>query len=69
MTSSSDFHKVENLKFDTKKLKRSTLEEVLKIRKYDRLMVLNFGAICLNQIQADLIQQLEIKLEEFWTKT
>jgi len=53
MNSSSDFHTVENLKFDTKKLQEA-LHQVLKIKKYDDAGgISNFGAICLNQIPGD----------------
>ena len=50
MNNFTDFHTVENLKFDTKKLQEA-LKQVLKIKKYDTAGgVTNFGAICLNQI-------------------
>ena len=53
MNKMSDFHTVEDLKFDTKKL-QSALAEVLKIKKYDDAGgISNFGAICLNQIPGD----------------
>tara|TARA_B110000014_G_C19941033_1_gene486869 strand:- start:35 stop:625 length:591 start_codon:yes stop_codon:yes gene_type:complete len=50
MNTFKDFHTVENLKFDIKKLQDS-LSEVLKVKKYDNANgVKNFAAICLNQI-------------------
>jgi len=46
----SDFHTVEDLKFDITKLQES-LKEILKIKKYDTANgIKNFAAICLNQI-------------------
>ena len=50
MTNSKDFHTVDDLKFDIKKLHQA-LHHVLKIRSYDDAGgITNFGAICLNQI-------------------
>ena len=50
MNNFSDFHTVEDLKFDVKKLQEG-LKQVLKIKKYDNANgVKNFAAICLNQI-------------------
>ena len=50
MNSTSDFHVVDDLKFDPSKLIKA-LDEVLKIKKYDTAGgITNFGAICLNQI-------------------
>ena len=50
MTNSKDFHTVDDLKFDIKKLQQA-LHHVLKIRAYDDAGgITNFGAICLNQI-------------------
>ena len=50
MTNSKDFHTVDDLKFDIKKLHKA-LHHVLKIRSYDDAGgITNFGAICLNQI-------------------
>ena len=50
MNNFSDFHTVNDLKFDVKKL-RESLKEVLKIKKYDSANgIKNFAAICLNQI-------------------
>ena len=50
MNNFSDFHTVEDLKFDIDKL-RKDLNEVLKIKKYDNANgIKNFAAICLNQI-------------------
>ena len=50
MNNFSDFHTVNDLKFDVKKL-RESLDEVLKIQKYDTANgIKNFAAICLNQI-------------------
>ena len=50
MINFNDFHTVKDLKFDIEKLK-SSLKEVLKIKKYDDANgVKNFAAICLNQI-------------------
>ena len=50
MDNFSDFHTVEDLKFDVKKLQVG-LKQVLKIKKYDSANgVQNFAAICLNQI-------------------
>jgi len=53
MINSNDFHTVQDLKFDIKKLQQA-LSEVLKIKKYDDAGgISNFGAICLNQIPGD----------------
>tara|TARA_B100001123_G_scaffold154182_1_gene178617 strand:+ start:4966 stop:5556 length:591 start_codon:yes stop_codon:yes gene_type:complete len=53
MSNSNDFHIVEDLKFDPKKL-NFALHQVLKIKNYDDAGgVSNFGAICLNQIPGD----------------
>ena len=50
MDSFSDFHTINDLKFDIVKLQES-LKEVLQIKKYDTANgVKNFAAICLNQI-------------------
>ena len=50
MINSDNFHTVEDLKFNPKKLNEA-LQQVLKIKKYDDAGgVTNFGAICLNQI-------------------
>ena len=50
MINSKDFHTVDDLKFDIKKLHQA-LHHVLKIRSYDDAGgITNFGAICLNQI-------------------
>jgi len=50
MNNFSDFHTVENLKFDVTKLQNG-LNEVLNIKKYDTANgIKNFAAICLNQI-------------------
>ena len=46
----NDFHTVQDLKFDVKKL-QIALNEVLKIKNYDNANgIKNFAAICLNQI-------------------
>ena len=50
MINFGDFHTVENLKFDVKKLQKA-LKQVLKIKNYDSANgIKNFAAICLNQI-------------------
>ena len=50
MNNFSDFHTVEDIKFDLPKLQKA-LKEVLKIKNYDSANgVKNFAAICLNQI-------------------
>ena len=50
MTNLNDFHTVQDLKFDPKKLQQA-LTDVLKIKKYaDAGGISNFGAICLNQL-------------------
>ena len=50
MTNLNDFHTVQDLKFDPKKLQQA-LADVLKIKNYDDAGgISNFGAICLNQI-------------------
>ena len=50
MNNFSDFHTVEDLKFDVKKLQEG-LQQVLKIKEYDTANgIKNFAAICLNQI-------------------
>tara|TARA_B110000438_G_C15580492_1_gene549398 strand:- start:44 stop:631 length:588 start_codon:yes stop_codon:yes gene_type:complete len=50
MNNFSDFHTINDLKFDIVKLQES-LKEVLQIKKYDTANgVKNFAAICLNQI-------------------
>ena len=50
MNDFSDFHTINDLKFDIVKLQES-LKEVLQIKKYDTANgVKNFAAICLNQI-------------------
>ena len=69
MNNFKDFHTVENLKFDVKKLQTS-LSEVLKIKKYDDANgIKNFAAICLNQIPG---KPESIKGENargvYWTK-
>lgn len=65
----SDFHTVENLKFDVKKLQNS-LQEVLKIKKYGAANgIKDFAAICLNQIpgQPESIEGSNAR-GIFWTK-
>ena len=53
MNKSGDFHTLNDLKFDPKKLQEA-LFQVLKLKKYDDAGgVSNFGAICLNQIPGD----------------
>ena len=53
MINSNDFHTVEDLKFDPKKLQEA-LKQALKIKNYDTAGgITNFGAICLNQIPGD----------------
>ena len=69
MTNSKDFHTVDDLKFDIKKLQQA-LHHVLKIRAYDDAGgITNFGAICLNQIPGN---PESIKGENargvYWTK-
>ena len=69
MTNSKDFHTVDDLKFDIKKLHQA-LHHVLKIRSYDDAGgITNFGAICLNQIPGN---PESIKGENargvYWTK-
>ena len=69
MTNPKDFHTVDDLKFDIKKLHQA-LHHVLKIRSYDDAGgITNFGAICLNQIPGD---PESIKGENargvYWTK-
>ena len=69
MTNSKDFHVVQNLKFDPKKLQEA-LKEVLKIKNYDDAGgISHFGAICLNQIPGN---QDSIKGKNargvYWTK-
>ena len=50
MNDFSDFHTVEDLKFDINKLKEA-LKQVLKIKNYDSAnKIKDFAAICLNQI-------------------
>ena len=50
MSNFNDFHTVEDLKFDVKKLQKA-LKQVLKIKSYDSAKgIKNFAAICLNQI-------------------
>ena len=50
MTNFSDFHTVNDLKFDIKKLQQG-LKQILNIKKYDDANgIKNFAAICLNQI-------------------
>ena len=50
MNNFSDFHTVQDLKFDVNKLQES-LDQVLKIKDYDNANgIKNFAAICLNQI-------------------
>jgi len=50
MVNTDNFHTLEDLKFDPKKLQEA-LKKVLKIKKYDDAGgISNFGAICLNQI-------------------
>ena len=50
MNNFGNFHTVENLKFDVKKLQKA-LKQVLKIKNYDSANgIKNFAAICLNQI-------------------
>ena len=69
MSDFKDFHKVENMHFDIPKLKKS-LEEVLKIRKYDSANgIPNFAAICLNQIPGDPSSTRgNMTRGVFWTK-
>ena len=69
MTNPKDFHTVDDLKFDIKKLHQA-LHHVLKIRSYDDAGgITNFGAICLNQIPGN---PESIKGENargvYWTK-
>jgi len=50
MNNFSDFHTVEDFKFDVKKLQKA-LKQVLKVKNYDNANgIKNFAAICLNQI-------------------
>ena len=50
MNSFDDFHTVQDLNFDVKKLQKG-LNEILKIKNYDTANgIKNFAAICLNQI-------------------
>ena len=50
MNNYKDFHTVQDLKFDPKKL-QDALRQVLKLKNYDDAGgISNFGAICLNQI-------------------
>ena len=50
MDNLSDFHTVNDLKFNVEKL-QSALKQVLGIKKYDDANgIKNFAAICLNQI-------------------
>jgi hypothetical protein len=69
MNDFSNFHTVENLKFDISKLQKA-LQQVLSIKKYDTANgIKNFAAICLNQIPG---KPESIKGENargiFWTK-
>ena len=53
MDNYSDFHTIENLKFNVQKL-QDALKQVLKIKKYDDAGgITNFGSIGLNQIPGD----------------
>ena len=53
MNNFNDFHTVNDLKFDPKKLNQA-LSQVLKIKKYDDAGgITNFGSIGLNQIPGD----------------
>ena len=69
MVDFKDFHKVNDLQFDISKLKQS-LNEVLKIKKYDSANgIPNFAAICLNQIPGDPDSIKGNKARGvFWTK-
>jgi len=69
MINSKDFHTVQDLKFDVKKLQQA-LSEVLKIKKYDNAGgISNFGAICLNQIPGDPDSTKGINARGvYWTK-
>ena len=69
MNDFSNFHTVENLKFDISKLQKA-LQQVLSIKKYDSANgIKDFAAICLNQIPG---KPESIKGENargiFWTK-
>ena len=69
MTNPKDFHTVDDLKFDIKKLHQA-LHHVLKIRSYDDAGgITNFGAICLNQIPGnpDSITGNNVR-GVYWTK-
>ena len=69
MNNFADFHTVEDLKFDTKKLQEG-LKQILKIKKYDTAGgITNFGAICLNQIpgQPDSLKGSNTR-GVYWTK-
>ena len=69
MNKFSNFHTVQDLKFDINKLQKS-LSEVLKIKNYDSAGgIAHFGAICLNQIpnQPDSIKGNNAR-GVFWTK-
>ena len=48
----NDFYKVPNIKFDISKL-RTSLEKILKKKKFNTLGIKNFGAIPLNEIPGD----------------
>ncbi len=64
-----DFHTVEDLKFDVKRL-QSALNEVLKIKKYNSPKgITNFAAICLNQIPGKP-ESIESQYSRgvYWTK-
>ena len=69
MINSNDFHTVEDLKFDPKKLQEA-LKQALKIKNYDTAGgITNFGAICLNQIPGDPDSTRGNKARGvFWTK-
>ena len=69
MNDFSNFHTVENLKFDISKLQKA-LQQVLSIKKYDSANgIKDFAAICLNQIpgKPESIQG-ENARGIFWTK-
>ena len=48
----NDFYKVPDIKFDISKL-RTSLEKILKKKKFNTLGIKNFGAIPLNEIPGD----------------
>ena len=69
MSQFNDFHKVKDLNFDISKL-RVSLEEILKIKKYDNANgIPNFAAICLNQIPGNPYStEGNYSRGIFWTK-